>query len=275
MRDFYINAKEKTIKTIAAELRIKTGFIFSLVLPLDLSHYRKKNSKNTSKETDLMNVGKKLVMSSTSTLRAHVGLIAGLGVGLILAGCASPLKSDLSKYRGLVMDADLAKSRGGVGNYVFQESNCGCDHKKESATVVAPKAEAAPASAGAPVAKLVGKKIEISQQVVFNFGKATLTTKGKDVLDQVAKVITENQDKIQKVNIEGHTDHVGSAEKNLKLSDARANSVMKYLVSKGIKSDIFTAKGYGFTRPKYELKGATKEQLAENRRVEFECQIKE
>ncbi len=206
--------------------------------------------------------------------------LSGLG-GLV--GCASnELKSDLTKYRGLVMDADLTKERGGVGNYVFSEG-CGCSdssRKSGSNTNPQPVANASPIvvatpSVAAPVAKLVGNKIEISQQINFDLGKATLTKQGKAVLDQVAGVIAANADKISKINIAGHTDHFGDAKRNMDLSEKRAASVKAYLVSKAISSNILSSQGFGFTQPKYQLGQASKSELALNRRVEFHCEMKQ
>jgi outer membrane protein OmpA-like peptidoglycan-associated protein len=66
--------------------------------------------------------------------------------------------------------------------------------------------------------------------------------------------------------IAGHTDNQGSAEYNLGLSDARAHSVVTWLVAHGIASDRLTAKGYGLTRPVAD--NATESGRALNRRVE-------
>ena len=51
------------------------------------------------------------------------------------------------------------------------------------------------------------------------------------------------------IEIAGHTDNIGSEESNMKLSQARAEAVRNYLISKGIKPERITAKGYGDTQP--------------------------
>ena len=67
--------------------------------------------------------------------------------------------------------------------------------------------------------------------------------------------------------IEGHTDNVGTAEYNQKLSDARANSVRQYLINNfGIKASRLTAVGYGLTKP--IASNNTEEGRQENRRVQ-------
>ena len=68
--------------------------------------------------------------------------------------------------------------------------------------------------------------------------------------------------------IEGHTDNVGTAQKNQLLSENRAQAVMDYLVRKnGISKDRLTIKGYGFSKP--VATNATSEGRALNRRVEL------
>jgi outer membrane protein OmpA-like peptidoglycan-associated protein len=69
------------------------------------------------------------------------------------------------------------------------------------------------------------------------------------------------------VEIDGHTDDVGSDAANDALSLARATSVMSYLTSHGVRADRMTAKGYGKTKPL--KKGTDEESRAKNRRVEM------
>jgi len=68
-----------------------------------------------------------------------------------------------------------------------------------------------------------------------------------------------------KVEIQGHTDSVGKAAYNLKLSQHRAETVLSYLVSDGVSADQLTAKGYGETQPVASNK--TDDGRAKNRRV--------
>jgi outer membrane protein OmpA-like peptidoglycan-associated protein len=66
--------------------------------------------------------------------------------------------------------------------------------------------------------------------------------------------------------IAGHTDNQGGADYNLKLSLARAHSVVTWLTQHGVSGDVLTAKGYGLTRPVAD--NATESGRALNRRVE-------
>lgn len=70
-----------------------------------------------------------------------------------------------------------------------------------------------------------------------------------------------------RIRIEGHTDNVGRLEDNMKLSDDRANNVMRYLVGKGIAASRLSYKGLGPTQP--VATNDTPEGRAQNRRTEF------
>jgi OOP family OmpA-OmpF porin len=83
--------------------------------------------------------------------------------------------------------------------------------------------------------------------VHFEFNKATLLLDSKAILDRVALSLQNEPD--VKAEIAGHTDSIGSDAYNQKLSEARAQSVVDYLVSKGVPADHLTAKGYGESQP--------------------------
>jgi outer membrane protein OmpA-like peptidoglycan-associated protein len=82
----------------------------------------------------------------------------------------------------------------------------------------------------------------------------------------VAKVVLEHP-QIKQIIVEGHTDNVGQAEDNRKLSQARAESVKAYLVRKGVEDKRLTPKGFGPDRP-VDTNDTAKGRSA-NRRVEF------
>lgn len=111
------------------------------------------------------------------------------------------------------------------------------------------------------------EEIKILEMVYFDLGKATLKSESFNLLQQVALVIRSNPD-ITKVEIAGHTDQVGAADKNLVLSQERADAVKTYLVEQGqIDAARLDAKGYGETQPLVEEDGQKAQ--AKNRRVEF------
>ena len=70
-----------------------------------------------------------------------------------------------------------------------------------------------------------------------------------------------------KMSIAGHTDNTGKPEKNQALSVSRAESVKKYLVSKGVNESRLTATGFGQDQPIAD--NTTTSGKAKNRRVEF------
>ncbi len=98
------------------------------------------------------------------------------------------------------------------------------------------------------IAKLEMNKAYTLQNVLYEFGKSTLTENSKAVLDNLYQILTENPSFI--IELSSHTDGIGSDEGNMKLSQARAQSCVSYLISKGIPKDRLIAKGYGKTRPK-------------------------
>lgn len=101
--------------------------------------------------------------------------------------------------------------------------------------------------------------------VNFALGKHSLTTNAKKILDEAVKILSEHSD--VKVEIHGHTDSSGGADRNLELSTQRAMSVKNYLISKGISADRLTSKGFGEAQPMVSNK--TKKGRAQNRRIEF------
>ncbi|MBX3157867.1 MAG: OmpA family protein [Deltaproteobacteria bacterium] len=109
------------------------------------------------------------------------------------------------------------------------------------------------------------KKIELKQTVFFDTNKATIKAQSFALLDDVALAMRDNP-KI-KVEVQGHTDSVGDAAFNLRLSQWRADSVKKYLVGKGIAADRMSAKGFGQGDPIADNR--TDQGRAQNRRVEF------
>ncbi len=99
----------------------------------------------------------------------------------------------------------------------------------------------------------------------FDTGKASLKNNPDKLLDRLADVATKcpNTD----IAINGHTDKRGNDDANMRLSDARAETVKNYLVSKGISAARLTAKGFGETQPLDPTD--TAEAYEKNRRIEF------
>lgn len=102
--------------------------------------------------------------------------------------------------------------------------------------------------------------------IFFEFAKSILMDESFEELDRLANLMKTNLN--MKIQISGHTDGVGSNESNLKLSQERAQSVVDYLVSKGIEPARLKAVGYGKSMP--IATNETEEGRAINRRVEFQ-----
>ena len=101
--------------------------------------------------------------------------------------------------------------------------------------------------------------------IQFETGKDVILKTSFPILDQVVKAMVENQ--TYNLEINGHTDNVGDNQKNLVLSQKRADAVKKYITSKGVVADRMKSTGFGSTMPIAD--NATKEGKAKNRRVEF------
>jgi OOP family OmpA-OmpF porin len=98
----------------------------------------------------------------------------------------------------------------------------------------------------------------------FETGKADLKEDSYKVIDELVAYLNRKDD--ERIELGGHTDNVGNAKSNQILSEARANTVRTYLLSKGIDPNRVTAKGYGLTKPIASNKTAAGR--AQNRRTE-------
>lgn len=116
-----------------------------------------------------------------------------------------------------------------------------------------------------------GSKIVLNN-VFFDFNKATLDSTSEAELERLYDLMNDNPK--LKVELSGHTDNKGSREYNQKLSEQRAQSVVDYLLNKGIDKKRLVAKGYGPDKPvapNTNEDGSDNELgRAQNRRTEFE-----
>ena len=88
------------------------------------------------------------------------------------------------------------------------------------------------------------------EDVYFDFDRYSLRPEATRVLDEA--VAAMKQDATLRLQLEGHTCNIGTAEYNLALGDRRANAVKDYLVSRGITTDRLRTVSYGEERPKYD-----------------------
>jgi outer membrane protein OmpA-like peptidoglycan-associated protein len=110
-----------------------------------------------------------------------------------------------------------------------------------------------------------GVVITLSGSVLFPTGKSALLPIAQEKLTDVAKAL--NDQGYQSLLVEGHTDSQGSVDKNMQLSQERAEAVRSYLISQSIPPDKIRAQGLGSSRPVAD--NSTAEGRANNRRVEI------
>ncbi len=151
---------------------------------------------------------------------------------------------------------------------------------REAAARAQAEAEAFRKKAEAEVARLEGALGQIaetrrsalglvmnlgSDYLKFEFDKAELRPEDRELLSKIAGILMTSKDYMLSVN--GHTDDVGSAEYNKKLSERRAQAVRDYLVKAGIPADILSVEGHGKSLPL--VKGTSDAARAKYRRVEL------
>jgi OOP family OmpA-OmpF porin len=119
--------------------------------------------------------------------------------------------------------------------------------------------------AASAIETAIVEKGRVTLSVEFDTAKATIRKSSHEEIGKLAAVLKKYPD--LKILIEGHTDNVGNAKYNEKLSQQRADAIRKNLVEKyGIETTRLTAKGYGLSKP--TASNATKEGRQKNRRVE-------
>jgi outer membrane protein OmpA-like peptidoglycan-associated protein len=138
---------------------------------------------------------------------------------------------------------------------------------KEDACPDAPgTADPLPKKNGCPLARIENGEIKISEQFRFGTGSAELLSDNDLLLLAIASQLKKHPE-ITKVRVEGHTDNTGTPRANQKLSQERADSVMKALIKAGVDKKRLEAKGLGQGNPldTNETEGGR----AANRRVEL------
>lgn len=177
---------------------------------------------------------------------------------------------------GVLDDVDACPDKAGVKTTDPKTNGCpdpdldkdGIPNEQDACPNDAGKPDPDPKKNGCPKAFLQGDQIKITDQVKFGTASAQIQP-GKDseeILLAVLSVLKAHPE-VKKVRVEGHTDNVGKPEANKKLSQARAESVVKWLVAKGLDKALFEAKGFGDEKPLEP--NDTDAGKKNNRRVEF------
>ena len=108
-------------------------------------------------------------------------------------------------------------------------------------------------------------KVTMDNGILFDFNKSALKPAAKEQLDKFAAEMADMPE--TNINVYGHTDNVGTAAANKKVSEQRASSVAKYLNTKGIANERIVAEGLSFDFPVAD--NSTEAGRAQNRRVEI------
>lgn len=115
------------------------------------------------------------------------------------------------------------------------------------------------------VQAIIGKYNLSMKPIYFDFDSYKLKPDGIDALDKIANALSNHKD--FGVQLDGHTDYVGSEAYNLKLSEKRANSAKGYLINKGVTDNRIRLQYFGESKPVQDNK--SKEGRSLNRRVEY------
>lgn len=164
-----------------------------------------------------------------------------------------------------------------VAGFNPDKARPGCPLPDRDRDNVADADDACPDKKGAPdpnpkkngcpgLVLLESDRIVISSPVFFATDKDVILPQSFPVLEAVTKVLL-SQKAIKRLSVEGHTDDRGDAARNLDLSQRRADSVLRFLVEKGVELERLEAHGFGVTKPVADNKASAGR--ARNRRVEF------
>lgn len=139
--------------------------------------------------------------------------------------------------------------------YLFYSENFSLSHRDPDSTY----------NIDIPLQPLEANATVILKNIFFDVNMYDLRPESTSELDKVVLLLKENP--TLKIQINGHTDNVGKPADNLKLSNDRAQSVVKYIVTKGIDIKRLSFRGFGANQP--IASNASEEGKAQNRRTEL------
>lgn len=197
-------------------------------------------------------------------IRGYKLICAPLLAGLVLSGCATK-KYVSQEVAGL--DASTSQRMDGIETQVEQNQSR-LDQQEESLGEISQTAqealERAIAAGKLAEGKFLYETVFSDDQVKFGFNEAELTPTAMQALDIFVEDLKSRDQNIF-IEIQGHTDSVGSEEYNYELGQRRAETVRRYLSSRGIPLHRMAVISYGLTAPIAD--NSTSEGRAINRRV--------
>ncbi len=247
---------------------LNLDLVGTLPLTERLSALARVGAHHTKTSDDFVGSG---AAAGSTQMRSRRGTEAKLGAGLQYAfGPSMLMRGEVERYR-------VADGLGGKGSvntatlslvFPFGHSTAPAPRPIAS-TYVAPTPAPAPVVASppptvvveapppvvavvspppAPVAPPPRQRVSFSAESLFTFDKSELRAEGRSALDQFSQEIAASQYDV--INVEGHTDRIGSTAYNQRLSEQRAESVKAYLVGAGrIETGKVASQGKGETEP--------------------------
>ncbi len=171
------------------------------------------------------------------------------------APAAAPKDSDND---GVIDDKDLCPDT--PAGVVVDENGCPLDTDKDGVYDYMDKCPGTPLGA-----KVNAQGCWVLGSLLFDFDKAVIKPAGFAELNGVMAILKKNP--AMTITLMGHTDNIGTAAYNKKLSIKRANAAKDYLVNKGVSAGRISCEGYGFSQPVATNKTDFGRSL--NRRVEI------
>ena len=207
-------------------------------------------------------------------------LVIALCAGLLMTGCNNTQKgAAIGAGGGALLGAVIGKIAGNtavgaaVGGAVGAGAGAIIGKKMDKAKAEAQAVQDAQVESVTDANGLQAVKVTFDSGILFTTGSSTLSSSAKNSLTQFSNVLKNNSD--CDVAVQGYTDNAGwknstaeqSAQKNLNLSQQRAQAVTNYLLSLGVSgSQIRSTTGYGEANPVAD--NSTAAGKAQNRRVE-------
>lgn len=184
-----------------------------------------------------------------SLIGSGAGAAIGAGLGYLIGG----------NGQGAAIGAAIGTAVGAGGGALIG------NRMDKKAAELAAALEDAQVETVTDVNGLEAIKVTMDNGILFDFNKSALKPAAKEQLDKFAAEMADMPE--TNINVYGHTDNVGTAAANKKVSEQRASSVAKYLNTKGIANERIVAEGLSFDFPVAD--NNTEAGRAQNRRVEI------